>query len=189
MTSFLLAGPVGEPVSLARAKAHLKLDDEAEDGLIESLITAARVHIEGATGQALMEQRWRLVRDDWPANSVVTLPIGPVSALEDIRTYDAEGAPHPIDPDDALLDGQGNPPRVILPAIKPGTRRYLGVEIDFVAGYGSAADAVPPDLIQALLVLVAYWFENRDAVLAVGAAGVIPSGFDRLLANYRRVRL
>lgn len=189
MTSFLLAGPAGEPVSLIQAKAHLRVEDDAEDGLIESLVTAARIHIEGVTGQALLEQSWRLVRDDWPANGIVTLPVGPVSALDEIRTYDADGNPHIIELETVLLDGQGTPPRVVLPGSRASMRVRMGVEIDYTAGYGDAPEDVPADLIQALLTLVAYWYENRDAVLVIGAAGVIPSGFDRILANYRRVRL
>lgn len=189
MTSFLLAGPAQEPVSLVQAKAHLRVDDSAEDGLIESLVTAARIHIEGVTGRALLEQSWRLVRDDWPANGSVTLPVGPVSAIDEIRTYAADGEPHIIDLDGVLLDGHGVPPRVMLPVNRPVLRAHLGIEIDYTAGFGKTAEDVPADLVQALLVLVAYWYENRDAVLSVGAAGVIPSGFDRMVANHKRVRL
>ncbi|WP_196259219.1 head-tail connector protein [Pelagibacterium limicola] len=189
MTSFLLAGPAQEPVSLAQAKVHLRVEDGAEDGLIESLVTAARIHIEGITGRALLEQRWRLVRDDWPENGIVTLPVGPALAIDEIRTYDAQGEPHFVDSDGVLLDGQGVPPRAILPGNRPALRTRLGIEIDYTAGYGSAPEDVPADLIQALLTLVAYWYENRDAVLVVGAAGIIPSGFERILTNYKRVRL
>ncbi|WP_162783826.1 baseplate multidomain protein megatron [Devosia naphthalenivorans] len=56
MTSYLLAGPAGEPVSLAEAKAFLRVDDGAEDGLIGTLIGAARLHVEGVTGRALLAQ-------------------------------------------------------------------------------------------------------------------------------------
>ena len=67
MISYLLAGPAGEPVSLAEAKAFLRLDSDAEDGLLATLIAAARLHIESVSGKALLRQTWRLVLDDWPA--------------------------------------------------------------------------------------------------------------------------
>ncbi|GGA54196.1 head-tail connector protein [Pelagibacterium lentulum] len=66
MASYLVAGPVDEPISLAQAKAHLRIEDDAEDGLIESLIAAARTHLEAITGSALLRQTWRVVLDAWP---------------------------------------------------------------------------------------------------------------------------
>ena len=38
MISYLLAGPAEEPVSHAEAKAFLRLDGSAEDGLVTTLI-------------------------------------------------------------------------------------------------------------------------------------------------------
>ncbi|HVW94201.1 MAG TPA: hypothetical protein VHB74_16540, partial [Devosia sp.] len=45
MTSFLLEGPAAEPVTLADAKAFLKLDASDEDALVSTLVTAARLHV------------------------------------------------------------------------------------------------------------------------------------------------
>jgi uncharacterized phiE125 gp8 family phage protein len=82
--------------------------------------------------------------------------------------------------------------RLMLPrdiAGAPGLRPRLGLEIDYVAGHGEDAAAVPADLKHACLVLVGYWFENRDAVIVAGSGSVVPAGFDRLVAPYRRVSL
>ncbi len=70
----------------------------------------------------------------------------------------------------------------------PSLRERLGIEIDYVAGFGEAAD-VPADLKRALLALVAHWFEHRDAVIVAGSGAVVPAGFDRLVERYRQVRL
>ena len=56
-------------------------------------------------------------------------------------------------------------------------------------GSAAAARTCRADLRQALLTLVAYWFEHRDAVIVAGSGAVVPAGFDRLVAPYRRVRL
>ena len=188
MISYLLAGPASEPLALAEAKAFLRLDDDAEDALVTTLIAAARLHVEGTSGRALLAQSWRLVLDGWPRDGVVELPVSPLISLAGITAYDADGDPHEI----ALAQFQSEPARLLLPdhvAGMPDLRRRQGLEIDYVAGYGVDAAEVPADLRQALLTLVAYWFEHRDAVIVAGSGAVVPSGFDRLLAPYRQVRL
>jgi uncharacterized phiE125 gp8 family phage protein len=192
MTSYLLAGPAQEPVSLVQMKAHLRVEDEAEDGLIEALIVAARVHVESLTGKALLSQSWRLVLDGWPDDWVIKLPVSPMSALSEIRCYDAGGNVHQIDLDQVLPDGQANPARIILPICidgAPALRERMGIEIDYVAGFGTEPEDVPADLLQSLKTLAAYWYENRDAVLVSGAGVSVPAGFERLISSHRRVRL
>ena len=188
MTSYLLAGPAGEPVTLAEAKAYLRVDDGAEDGLIATLIAAARLHLEGITGRALIAQTWRLVLDCWPPERAVTLPVVPLMSLTAVTAYDADGEATELE----LEQFATEPGRVLLPLSiegAPALRARQGIEIDYVAGYGADAEDVPADLRQALLTLVAYWFENRDAVIVAGSGGVVPSGFDRVVAPYRSVRL
>ena len=188
MTSYLLVGPAQEPVSLAEARAFLKVDDTAEDGLITTLIGAARLHVEGVTGRALLAQGWRLVLDDWPQGGAVRLPVTPFLSMGAITAYDVEGNPHAV----PLAQFRDEPERLILPrtvAGMPLLRERQGIEIDYVAGFGTEAGNVPADLRQALLALVGYWFEHRDAVIVAGSGAVVPSGFERMVAGYRRVRL
>ncbi len=188
MISFPLAGPAGEPVSLAQAKAALRVDDEAEDGFIATLIGAARRHLEAVSGLALLSQSWRVVLDAWPKDRRVILPRRPLIALLAVTLYCDDGEPHLLDLDDVRTE----PGRLILPR-GPSEGVALqargGIEIDFSAGFGTTADAVPADLSAAMLVLIGHWFEHRAAVFAAGAGAVVPSGFDRLLAPYREVRL
>jgi len=191
MISYLLAGPAEEPVTLAEAKAWLKVDGADEDALIATLITAARLHLESVTGRALLTQSWRLVLDAWPAAGEVQLPVAPLSALTAIRAFDEDGDEHTIGLAQFLVEAGGAPARLVLPptvAGMPVLRQRFGIEIDYVAGFGEAAD-VPQELKQALLVLVAHWFEHRDAVVIAGSGAVIPFGFDRLIAPWREVRL
>ena len=188
MTSYLLAGPAEEPVSLVEAKAFLKVDDGAEDGLITTLIGAARLHVEGVTGRALLAQSWRVVLDGWPTDRQVKLPVTPFMAVTEITAYDADGAGHDI----PLAQFLREPDRLLLPSTVSGMpvlRERQGIEVDYVAGFGTEPEDVPPDMRQALLALVAYWYEHRDAVIVAGSGAVVPSGFDRMVAGYKRVRL
>lgn len=188
MTSYLLAGPAEEPVSLAEAKAFIKIDDTAEDGLITTLIGAARLHVEGVTGKALLAQSWRIVFDDWPDGGVVKLPVSPLISVTAITAVDDHGGSHDI----ALAQFLSEPDRLIVPRVVTGMpvlQERQGLEIDYVAGFGNEPGDVPADIRQALLGLVAHWFEHRDAVIVAGSGAVVPSGFDRAVAQYKRVRL
>jgi uncharacterized phiE125 gp8 family phage protein len=185
MISYLLAGPALEPVTLAEAKAFLRVDDGAEDALVATLITAARLHVEATIGRALLSQGWRVVLDWWPAEHVVRLPVGPLLSITAVTAYDEAGGAHVIEL--AQFSTEAAPARLLLPPTVDGMpvlRRRQGLEIDYTAGYGNAANDVPADLRQALLVLVGSWFENRDS-----ASEAVPAGFERLVAPYRRVRL
>jgi uncharacterized phiE125 gp8 family phage protein len=192
MISYLLAGPAAEPVTLAEARAWLRLDGTDEDALVTTLVAAARIHVESTTGRALLTQSWRVVLDCWPIDRSVMLPVAPLQTLTEIRAYDEGGDASTI----ALAQFQAEtavaPARLLLPPSvggMPALRQRLGIEIDYVAGYGDDGSDVPADLRQALLVLVAHWFEHRDAVITAGSGAVIPEGFDRMLTPYRRVRL
>ena len=188
MISYLLAGPAEEPVSLVEAKAFLKVDDAAEDGLITTLIGAARLHVEGVTGRALLAQSWRVVLDDWPGDRQVKLPVTPFMPVTKITAYDVAGAGHDI----PLAQFLREPDRLLLPVTVSGMpvlRERQGIEVDYVAGFGTEPDDVPADILQALLALVGYWHEHRDAVIVAGSGAIVPSGFDRMVAGYKRVRL
>lgn len=183
MISYLLAGPATEPVSLAEAKAYLRVDDAAEDGLIETLVTSARLHVEATSGRALLTQSWRAVLDAWPAEREVRLPVTPVAAITAVTAHDEAGTGHAL----PLDQFEAGPDRLLLPASiagMPALRPRLGIEIDYIAGHGDDPAAVPADLRQALLLLVGTWFEHRDSAVAPAPAGV-----DRLLGTYRAVRL
>ncbi|MFC5524021.1 head-tail connector protein [Polaromonas jejuensis] len=62
----LTTAPTAEPVTLAEAKAHLRVDVADDDLLITNLITAARVHAENVCRRAFVTQKWDLYLDSFP---------------------------------------------------------------------------------------------------------------------------
>jgi len=191
MISYLLAGPAEEPVSLAEAKAFLRLDADHYDGLVLTLIAAARLHVESITGRALVTQSWRLVLDAWPEDRAVTLPVSPLVSLTSVTAFDEQGDDQAVPLAQFEAPTAVTPARLILPrtiAGMPALRERFGIEIDYVAGFGAAID-VPSDLKRGVLALVAHWFEHRDAVLVAGSGAVIPPGFGQMISPYRQVRL
>ena len=68
----------------------------------------------------------------------------------------------------------------------PEIPAYGRAEIGFTAGYGDWS-AVPADLRQAMLMLAANYYENRESMTS--AARQIPMGISALLEPYRRMRI
>ena len=185
--------PASEPVSLAEAKLHLKIEstDTGEDKLIERLITAARRRAEVSTGRTLVTQTWTLALDSFPGG-VIEVPRPPLSSVASITYIDPEGATQTLAADRYRVDAQREPGR-LTPAWDeswPPTRPVSNaVEVEFVAGYGDPGK-VPEDMRQALLLIVGRYYAHREDVQAGGAPPVkMPLGAEHLLLPYRRVRV
>lgn len=165
MALVLTSLPAAEPLTLAEAKAHLRLDGSGEDALVASLILTARLHLERLLARAFISQGWTLWLDRWPAPTAVLLPIAPVLGIDAVRIYAADDSAETVPAEDYQLDGQGVPPRLVARVAWPSpTRPANGVEIVFTAGYGTAATDVPQPLRHAMLLLAAHWYEHRELV-------------------------
>lgn len=190
MTVLLISPPAVEPVSLVEAKAHLRLTGGDDDDYLAALIAAARIRVETVTRRVLIDQTWRVYRDDWPADARVDLPLTPVRSIAEIIAYDADGRPTVLGADRWRLDAAASPARLALLGAPPATAAtFNGLEIDVVAGYGPSGLDVPQPLRLAIMMLVARWFESREGV----ATGLVPSSiagpFEALVAPYRVMRL
>ncbi|MEP9348712.1 head-tail connector protein [Xanthobacter sp. KR7-225] len=183
-----LAGPAAEPLTRAEAKAFLRIDHDAEDALLDALIPAARRLVEAASGRILVDQVFALARDAWPPAGVIALPVAPVSAILSASVTAADGGTRAV-PEGALtLKGDRAPALIHVDAAlapAPGPRHY-GIRIVVRAGYGAAAQDVPADLVQAVRLAVAHFYELRDGA---GAATRLPDAVLALIAPYRVVRL
>jgi uncharacterized phiE125 gp8 family phage protein len=192
MPLILAAAPATEPIALAEAKAHLRVDGSAEDTLIASLIVTSRLHVEAAAGLALITQSWSWFRDAWPPGPALDLPLRPVQSVAALRIYDAGGAAAALDPAGYILDGAGAPPRIVRQGALvwpvPG-RVANGIEVAFTAGYGDAAEDVPAPIRQAILLLVAHWYEHRAPAEPGAPARPLPDMVSELLAPFRTLRL
>ncbi|MEI9887040.1 MAG: head-tail connector protein [Rhizomicrobium sp.] len=179
----LTTPPVVEPVTLAEAKAHLKLDTSADDALVTTLIAAARARAEWHTGRALITQAWTLWLDIWPG--VIEIPLPPLQAVAALTTYGRDDAAHVLDPSTYFVDTASG--RIALKsgrAPPSDLRRLNAVAVAFTAGYGAAAANVPPPLRGAILELIAFLYEHRGE-----APAELPQDCLALLAPYRILKL
>lgn len=188
MNPILIDGPAVEPIPVAEMKAYLRLDedDTGQDELIAGLVKAARLMVEAASRRALIAQRWRVMRDAWPQDGVVMLPVSPLIAVDGIKVFDAAGIAVDIPAAVIESDRASDPPRLrVADPPLPGQPRN-GIVIDCRAGYGTAPDAVPAPLRLAIKMLVARWFENRGD--GAGEQALPPDAL-ALIAPFRRPRL
>jgi uncharacterized phiE125 gp8 family phage protein len=189
MSSILLTAAAVEPLTLADAKAFLRVAHSDDDAVITALIAAARSHVEAQTRRALITQTWRLVRDGWPTDGRITVTPAAVRSVSAARIYDAVGATHALDPAVFILD-QGASLLNFAPAtLAPPGRLAAGIEIDVVVGYGDAPANVPEALRQALLLLVSHWYENRGLIAIGHSIAVLPATIAALIAPYRVLSL
>lgn len=176
----LATPPELEPISLAEAKAHLRVDIDAEDTLISSIIVAARQAAEAEMGKQLITASYELNLDRFPCSRVIELPRPPLQSVESITYYDADG-------DSTVLsaatyyhvDTARKPGRIVLrdgqtwPTTETG--RPGAVVIAYTAGMGDDSDAVDELIRMGILMLITHLFENRAAV-SDGAKVEVPMG-------------
>lgn len=184
--------PTVEPVTTEQLDTYLRGDGvlAANEGdLLNTLITAAREYVEEFTRRALITQSYTLVMDAWPGNSqgdglgwwdgvregsitmgapnYVELPVGPLQSVTSVTTYDDDNSSTVFADTSYFLDTNATPGQVILNTgtVWPSfTRTRNGIEIVYVAGYGDAATDVPSALRQAVKMIAAHWYENREFV-------------------------
>lgn len=187
-----VVAPAAAPVSLAEAKAHLRVDHDEDDARIEAAISAATGHLDGydgILGRALMVQRWRQHFAFWPASRTLELPLAPVTSIVEVRSRAPSGA-------ETVLDGASY--RLLSAAARPVVLLSLNavlpdldtapdaVSVTYVAGYGIAED-VPPPLRSAILLMVGDLFRFTETV-SLGASAAVPMSttVDRLISPFRR---
>ena len=190
--------PATEPVDLATARGWLKVDSTADDATISMLIRAARRMIERRTNRILISSGWELTLDRFPCptadrrpfdtvGNAILVPRGPVMAVTAITYVDAAGAQQTLASPNYIVDLTGEPVRIVPAwnASWPITRSQIAaVKVAFTAGYADAA-AVPDDLKIALQLLVAHWYENREAVVTGTISTTVGLAFDEIVAPYR----
>ena len=175
MALALLTPPEEMPITLAEAKAHLRVDHSSEDTYIESLIAAATSRIDGRggfLGRAIMTQSWRLTLDVFPAGAIL-IPLPPLQAIDTAQYYDAAGAPLPLD---YAVDDASEPARLYAlgSAWPTGVAAQQAVEIEFTAGYASAAE-VPAAIKHGLKLLIGGWYQAREQAIVGTTAQSLPN--------------
>ena len=190
MPFLLTAPPVFEPLTLDEAKTYLRIDTTDEDTLIQSLIVAARVHVEQYINKKLMTQSWSIFLSQWPDGKVLELPLYPLQAVNHITTYDENGTGHVWSSENYSVDIRSEPGRVLSKTKWPDIAHPTNsIEVNCTVGYSGDREDIPEPLRQAIRHLVVHWYENRGPVSLGDNALHIPSTVHSLLTPYKVVRI
>lgn len=183
--------PTIDPVTLAEAKLHLRVDGNDEDSLIEGIITAAVDFFEKRTGRALINQTWSYTIDNWYASLDpvkplwLYLPRAPLSSVTSIYYIATDGSSTLWASSNYTVDTNSEPGRLALAYSKtwPVTREVVNaITITYVAGYGATAASVPVGIKRALMVLISDLYNNRGSIEEMGGKESMP--LDRIIAPW-----
>jgi uncharacterized phiE125 gp8 family phage protein len=173
-----------EPITLAQAKAQVRVQGTEDDTFIERLITTARDHVEKVCGQYFATRTIEVYCDSFC--DLARIETVPVSEDVVISYQDIDGAPQDVDEDLYELRADGLDAALVLkagqswPAKQPGSRVKMTAEV----GEGTP----PPSVIHAMMLLIGAWYENREQTAIGVSVSELPGtvAVDALLCNDRR---
>ncbi len=173
------------PVSLTEAKSHLKVDTNADDTYIESIIKAATQLSEEYTNRFFIDTVVTQYASDF--KEIETLFKSKVSAVTHVKYYDSNNTLQTLSA--TVYDEQLNyePAQIQLadgqsyPAF---TKRNDAVEVKYTVGYGAASD-VPEIIKQAILLTIGNFYANRESVIVGRMVSELPQNSKWLLDTYK----
>jgi uncharacterized phiE125 gp8 family phage protein len=163
--SQLITKPAREPLTLAEAKLHRRVDDDHtdDDALIAEFIVRARRRAENYTHRALITQTWESRFNYF--SGWMLLPHGSLQSVESVKYIDSNGTEQTVAASVYELDTFSPLGGVYLgysqtwpsPRVEP-----QAVRIRFVCGYGAYGSDVPEEIRGAMHLMIGDMYENRE---------------------------
>ena len=159
-----------EPVSLEYAKEWMKVETDDDDGLINHLITTARVQCEDFTNTCLKGRTLKV----WFNNSAggINLPYCPLQSMVELTT---DNGANVIDEDNYSLFGIPFP-RLEYPKEDRMTAEYI-------AGF----ETLPEPYMTAIMQQIGFLYENRGDVATHDKKNNLCELAKQTLTPYRRI--
>lgn len=149
--------PAQEPVTLDMVKSQSRITHNLDDALLLGYIEAARDYLQIVTRRQFVAAtlRWEGLQQP---QGVVTLDNPPLVSVSEVATL-TSNIPTILDPTLYTPMLNREPGQVLL--LTPIAMTTL-IRVTYVAGYATP-EAMPPSLRQATLLLVAHYYEHREA--------------------------
>lgn len=191
MNLLLLTPPAATPVSLAEAKAHLRVEHSEDDTYITNCIATAVARIDGRNGwlrRSLVNRTYQLFLPWFPVARCIPLPLPPLSSVTSIKYQDQSDVEQTFSAASYQAVKNEDEGYIYLKTGEswPGNtyERPDAVKIEFVAGYGATGAAVPENIRHAILIEIGHLYAARGD----DGAGDDPTPVvRRLLGPHKRV--
>ena len=211
-------------VATSAMKTYLQVDDSTDDTEIAEAIVSSRLAVEHYLGRSLINTTWNLWLDEWPMDKrggappegVYNLPIDafdnkldhiviprpPLVSVTSVKYYDTADSVTTFASSKYLVDTKSTPGRVVLNHGESWPTTLLrpanGIDVEFVAGYGTATTDVPDAILLGVKQMVKFNYRVMTGAYEAGETAVFESDknkagltdfVEKLLAPYRISRL
>ena len=197
-------------VPTSTQKSFMSVDFSDDDTLIAELVKASQNVIETYLNRAITTQTLELYLDrlpfyndiDYPEgtftapdieynSNYIVLPKPPVASVTHVKYFDDSDTEYTYASSNYYVDTISEQARIVLrqgkswPTVTQ-TRNANAYVVKYVAGYGGASD-VPEPIVQAIKLLTAHLYENREAVTSL-TVNAIPYTIGAMLQPYKILR-
>ena len=189
MSDVLTTAATTLALTLNEAKAQLNVTSTADDTLITNHIKAATKMLEDRCGRCFVTQTRTLKLHSfedtrYACDGYIRPPRSPLKSVSSISYVAYDGTTTTMPSSDYSVS-TGDQPGVVTPAygaVFPSVRPQLNpVTITYVAGHSTVSSGVPFNVKQAVGMVVAHFYRNREAVLTGTISKDIEYGVDALL--------
>lgn len=189
MSDYTSTAATIKALTVAEAKAHLNVTHAEDDGLISDYIDAATALLETRTNRCFVEQTRKCEMngfDDrrYVRDRVIHVPRSPLNTVSSIVYLSGTNVSTTLPSSDYIVSSHDRPGRIseAYNATWPDT---YGVENDvtitYLTGSSTTTTGVPANVRQAIRMLVAHWYRNREAVLVGTVSAELVLGLNALL--------
>ena len=174
--------PAKEVWTLSEVKNYLKVDTSADDTLITTLLQSAREVAERYLNQALITQTIT-EKLDRLNNPVIYLSVSPVISVSSFQYADSQNTTQTYNSSNYIVDTFEKPARLSVAYGKTWPTLYGNINdvtITYTAGYNTEPSGVPMQIRQAILMMIADSYDNREDYVKK-----LPTASEYLLDQYR----
>ena len=184
MEKTLVTAPTSKPISLSEAKLHLRVTENDDDKLINSLIAGATEQVEDYLWRKLVTQTWDVFYDCFEYTN--DLPFGTLQSVALVKYYDTNDSLQTLATSVYQVNTDANTGQFVLVSNQTWPSIYSRVnpiEVRIICGYG-AASAVPDSIKSAIKIKVELMYGN----LFENERSQLMTAYESLLNQYRMRR-